>query len=121
MVEQPKTSLNTSACDDYGDIEYIFENFDVRASIFKVNEYMDDVIKYARNKGFNPAKDYFAFAGSLIPVTNAVIALLTEFGTIRVLLYTSVEHRYIEVIYTLEDDDNEHHTGKSVQASKESA
>jgi len=102
IVERPRREIDVSSAEAYGDITFIFDRDDRRASIFDPDSYMHDVITQLNMKRFNPKEDYIAMTGGLLQVSQALLAVRAYTKEpIRVLHFNSSIELYEERMIAL--------------------
>lgn len=78
-------------------------------SPFKLDEYEQCLMRTFRTVGFDPDEDYLAIVGRVINCLFAQFIMLKHFGRVNVLIYSSIESRYVPRTLTL-DSPNEQET-----------
>lgn len=115
IIEQPKRHLDIESAKVYGDIHYLFSLKDRRASVLNTEMYISDILLHLNIAKFNIKKDYFCMAGSLLSVSQALLALslYSQGGKIKLLLFNSYnslyEDRIVDIgmfIKTIEESKN---------------
>ena len=94
-VEQGKQDL--SKAKEYGRIVYLFKADGERSSIWS-NDFPQEVLTALEEYNYDPENDYLIVAGSMVPIALAVGRLVSQFGSIKALLYNSSEGCYISRI-----------------------
>lgn len=95
LVEHPRAHIDVKKAEKFGQLTYIFALNDRRASVFAVNAFVVDALDRLENASFAPEEDSICIAGSMIPVTMIVSAMLYLYGCISVLLYDSRAGEYV--------------------------
>lgn len=103
LVERLNKDYDLSTALEYGDLAYFFDVTDRRSSIFQIDKFYEDLSKSFRQKNFRPDIDYFCILGRLITVSVALTALAVKYKTIKVLLYSAGEERYVSRIFSIDE------------------
>ena len=103
LLERSRRNFDISSADEFGDVVHVFTAEDRRTSPFNVGHYLDQVVEQLEAKDFDPRIDFLCVAGSLIPLTMAIVAALRKWKTIRVLLFSAPECRYLERTLSIQE------------------
>lgn len=95
FVLEPCRRIDVSRASKYGEILYIFERNDGRPSIW-TDEFVIEAIERLKNTRYDPARDYFILAGSIVPLAKVVAALAAEYGHVRALAFSATDRDYIQ-------------------------
>ncbi len=92
--------FNVENVKKFGEVVYIFSNFDRRPSIW-AEEYAQTVVDVLESKHFNPEEDVFLAAGKMVPIAIVIAELVMEYDGVRLLLFNAVSPQHY-VIHTVE-------------------
>lgn len=95
VLEQPRRNLDLTTINKFGKLHFIFEQDDVRSSVFTTDQFSQDVVQACQRQSFDPSRDYFCIVGSLVAVVTATVALLKTFGSLKVLFYHAAYEQYV--------------------------
>ena len=96
LVEQTKRSIDVSKSGEYGEIVYVFGPDDRRSSIFQCKQFGTELLGRLTTLGFNYVKDSICIAGSIVPITVALSAMVCSYPSVNVLFYNSSESCYVQ-------------------------
>lgn len=88
--------LNLRKAEDFGDLEYVFDEHDERPSIWS-DEFYSQVIEHLRGARFDSSNDHFLVVGNMMTVTRTVSALQSAFGKFKALYFDAVKRGYVSV------------------------
>ena len=92
----PRGALDIGGASTYGEVKYLFEPGDHRSGIID-EAFDDDVLNAFEDLDYDPVKDYFVFAGGLVPMVRVATALTRRYGRFRALLFCTSTRKYVEV------------------------
>jgi hypothetical protein len=116
LIERPRTHIDLTRAEEYGTITLIFDEGDRRCSVFDSVRFGERVVRRLEQLAFDPAQDSLCAAGSLVPVSVALAAMVCYYPTVNVLFYNATESTY--VMRTIGKDLWKGHSNESrVQAS----
>jgi len=96
LVEPPRPNIDLSAAREHGELHYIFDVDDRRASVFHSEQFGLDVLRQLEQRRFDPRVDCIAATGSLVPVAVALAAIVCRYPRVNVLFYSANESRYVK-------------------------
>ena len=97
LTETPKVSdISFDTAFSFGnEIRLIFDKRQrTQPSPFKTHEYISKVIHILSKQDFDEKRDYFILFGSVLQVCLVQFAILTQWSSINVLMYSSSEEKY---------------------------
>jgi len=89
------TRLDVSQAREFGELHYIFDAGERRASIWS-EEFQAEVVENLKRANFDPEKDLLVIAGHLVPIVLSLTTLLRVHRAVSVLFYSAVDRCYIE-------------------------
>jgi hypothetical protein len=94
---------------DYGDIVFIFPRSTRPCSIFS-EKFTDEILDRLEAYRYDPAIDFYCFSGIMSACAIAIVAIATEYGEFKCLLYDG--RRYTDKILgePFEDSDDSNHS-----------
>jgi len=95
IIERPRHSIDISRAEEHGEIEFVFGDNDRRSSIFRCTNFGDEVIEKMRQMHFDHRHDMLCMVGSMVPISVALAAIVTQYPTVNVLFYHAAESRYV--------------------------
>lgn len=93
----PRGNIDLTEARRFGEIIYLFEPGDHRAGIFE-DMFSDDVLNALDDHGYDPDKDYFVFAGGLVPMCRIASVLTGRYGRFRALLFCTSTRNYVDIM-----------------------
>jgi hypothetical protein len=93
LLEQ--TTHDISALRGYGEVEYIFAPGEARPSVWQL-EFSALLAEKLEDIGFDPANDFIAFTGRLIPMMMLSSAVHRQYGSFFALLFDAGTQTYVE-------------------------
>jgi hypothetical protein len=95
FILEPQEKLDLRPAKLWGDIVYIFAEYDSRPSIWH-QKLIDDAIGILQQYDYDPDKDYLIVAGAMVPLVMFVSAVCEVWRCPKV-LYWDMRHRcYVE-------------------------
>jgi hypothetical protein len=85
---------DVSAAEKYGKVTYVFGPEYRRCSIWD-DAFPATVMLRLRELGYNPEEDYLVIAGHVVPLVQAVVTCIVEWGHINVLFFSATDRDYI--------------------------
>ncbi len=116
LVETPKPNIDVSRAEEFGEVTFVFKPNDRRCSVFHTPEFGNAVVQRLEAAGYDPARDYFCVAGSMVSVITALVAIVSHWGAVRVLVYSAPNSKYVERTFdsSMWRGSNEERTAKAL-------
>ncbi len=96
FIERPKPSLDIEPAKKFGEISFVFNEGDRRASVFDSESYGRSIVNRLREVEFNPQLDLLCISGKMVPVCIATAAIISAYDTVQVLLYNASLADYVK-------------------------
>ncbi len=93
LLEKPR-AYDVAGLDKFGEVVCLFRPECARPSIWS-DHFQLTVLRELEERGFDPYFDYFAVAGSTVPVALATAAISSHYEGVRLLLWNAVQQRYV--------------------------
>lgn len=90
-----RVRANIESLKVFGEITYIFEADDERSSIWETQDLRAEIAEQLQELQFNPAQDFFAIVGAVIPITLVIAVLESLFPAYRVLYWQAEAREYV--------------------------
>lgn len=121
LLERPRRQMDTTSAEAYGEVHYLFDDRDRRASVLNSEMYVSDVIAQLKTHGFNAMCDYFCIAGGVLNISEAMIALtlyaINQDTQLKLLVFNSstdlYEERSVDLLTLLKQTGDKHATPPS--------
>lgn len=97
LYQKPRRRISTDQLQVFGDIVYLFDEGDPRASIFKTEALNRQIVERLEEQGYNPQEDFFCASGSLISIAICASLLGAVYQRYRVVAFSSSEDRYVSM------------------------
>lgn len=94
LLERPRT-VDYKSAKAHGEVHFVFEEDDRRASVFNTERYVEDVFEQLEYLGFDPESDSICVAGSVVGLVTAVAAIAMRYGFVNLLLFNATESAYV--------------------------
>jgi hypothetical protein len=88
-------SMDVSEASMYGDIKYVFAADESRPSIWRA-DFLHEVVRRLEHDKFDPREDFFVATGAFVPVVLVACELVARYGSLRCLVFNSVDCNYVE-------------------------
>lgn len=95
LIEEPRTGIDVSMANAYGELSYLFDSTDRRGSAFKTEAFGREILDRLRQLEFNYENDFVVMTGSLIPVIIMSIAIVCTYPYVRLLFYNAAQDEYV--------------------------
>ena len=95
VLEPVKSSIDVSKAERYGEVAYVFNPDERRPSVFQATAFGESVLRRLEAAEFRWEHDYLAVAGSIVPVTIALMACMTKYPRLNVLFWHAGEMTYV--------------------------
>lgn len=82
----------------FGRITYIFPPHVDRCSIWDTEIFCNDALDRLKELHYDPAIDFIAVTGHIIPLVSLTAALISEYDKIKVLFFNAADYSYNERI-----------------------
>jgi hypothetical protein len=96
FLEPPKHGHDVSNAAKHGEVRTVWPEGSKRPSVFRPNEYGACLLKRLQEEGFAAERDMLCMSGSIVTVSVAVGCLMSKWPAIKLLMFSSVESRYVE-------------------------
>lgn len=103
IIEPPRQNIDTSKAKEYGDIIYVFDHDDRRCSVWSHASFGQTVLQRLEELGFDPEKDSICVVGAMITVLIAVVAIAQRYEKFNVLLFNSIDDKYVQKLFNWND------------------
>jgi len=90
-------NFDVKSASRFGEIQYIFKDGEGRCSVFSTRAYCDEIVSKLHAQKFDE-NDYFALTGGVVAVSLALTAIVEEFVTVNVLIYSVRDGSYVHRI-----------------------
>lgn len=80
--------VNTAKADEYGERVILFPEGESRPSMWD-RTFGDAVVERLVEEGFDPEKDYFLLVGAQVPTVLAIVAIVDQYGPLRLLVFNA--------------------------------
>lgn len=104
LIEQPRSNINLTTAEAFGDIHILFPVNERRTSVFNCAEFGEDVVRRLHLEHFCSRTDSICVAGSMITMIVAISAILTAFKKIDVLFFNATIDHYVKRTIGHEED-----------------
>lgn len=95
FLEQLRRDLDFETARKFGGFELILPPEEKRCSAFNVNKYSALILQKLIAHRFDPQVDCLCLAGSVVPLSVVIAAMLGKWPTIRVLFFSAAEEHYV--------------------------
>jgi hypothetical protein len=96
IIEQPRSNIDISRAEQFGELVYLFDSNARRCSVFHHHDFGRAILEQLVAANFDYKDDYVCIVGSMLTVAVALIAIAQSFDTFKALLFNSVESEYVE-------------------------
>lgn len=90
------TDQPTHLAQRFGNLTYVFEEFEERSSIWDTEQLTKEILQQLREDSFDPMKDYVVVTGKNVPLAVYLAAVAAEYGAFQALLYDAKDRQYCE-------------------------
>lgn len=95
VFERVNPALKVEQCvEAFGQVIYLFEREDERTSLWDTKELQREIQEQLTALEFNPAIDYFAVVGPVVPCVLAVSAIQFLHDEYKLLFWNSINREY---------------------------
>ena len=99
IVEHPRNNIDVSKAKAFGNIKYLFDNDDRRCSAWDTELFGQTILKRLHELKYKSSEDCICIVGAMLIVVNSVVAISQHYKAFNLLLFNSVENKYVLKTY----------------------
>ncbi len=95
LIETVRRDFNLESLKEFGIVTYLYNSDERRGSLFRTEEFCQEVKARLLREQFDSEGDYFCLTGGLVPTSLALSVLSRMFPTLNLLLYNTGDDSYV--------------------------
>lgn len=95
LIEEPRPGISVTPALAYGKLQCVFDSSIRRSSVFKVNEFGQQILDRLHELKFDHKNDYIVMTGSLVSIAIASIAIVCTYPYVQLLFYNATQNEYV--------------------------